>query len=662
MNLYGEDGLDPIRTSFLRDFGFVAKNVPSIAQKFNLANTATRLDVCGDESSAVTEYKELLASLKDAKDDEMPVHQALNPAVHLGATSEKFDAALSEYITKDPDNIISSNDTTGVLTSEGRLQVGHSTLRALANLRYMRALAEPGEPVGIVAAHSIGEPSTQMTLNTFHFAGVDAAHVTLGIPRLRELLMTGSVMRSHMTLPLRPNVSQSQAEEVALVLSRVSVADVLEETLVTESYHIEPKTGNRLRKYQVLLRFDMSRVVGPFRFTELQFQGAFLHKFVYLFCRKIRFKGNRRTKATEKMDSFASEVLGGQDEEVAVETEESEAASKKEKKSVKKEAKKNKKDKPAAKARSTADENEDENEDAEMKDVKEEDEEEGDDDEEEADAEEAAVKSEDQESDMDDEVSEPEDDSDEAVDPKKEGEASVKMLTEKLLSQNNFLRAITFKNEFVVLEMEFPAASPKVLVLALVEAVAAKAYLRDPRGIVKTIVVRDNKTQELALQMDGINIPLVWKHTDSIDTNRIRTNNLKALQATYGIESVRAMIVSELKGVFDAYGITVDLRHLQLISDYMCFTGEMRAFNRTYMRHVPEPFQQMTFESACNFLRNTLLQGDVDDLHNPSASIIAGKMVQHGTGIMDVLVDIDAVLQSQGQQIMEQEDGSLEQS
>lgn len=43
--------------------------------------------------------------------------------------------------------------------------------RRLMDLRYMRALANPGEAVGVIAAQSVGEPSTQMTLNTFHMAG-----------------------------------------------------------------------------------------------------------------------------------------------------------------------------------------------------------------------------------------------------------------------------------------------------------------------------------------------------------------------------------------------------------------------------------------------------------------------------------------------------------
>jgi DNA-directed RNA polymerase subunit A" len=53
---------------------------------------------------------------------------------------------------------------------------------------FLGANAVPGEPVGIVAAESIGEPGTQMTLNTFHFAGVAEMNVTMGLPRIIEIL------------------------------------------------------------------------------------------------------------------------------------------------------------------------------------------------------------------------------------------------------------------------------------------------------------------------------------------------------------------------------------------------------------------------------------------------------------------------------------------
>ncbi|XP_055852491.1 DNA-directed RNA polymerase II subunit RPB1-like [Episyrphus balteatus] len=54
--------------------------------------------------------------------------------------------------------------------------------------RFRVAQAQPGEMVGALAAQSLGEPATQMTLNTFHFAGVSAKNVTLGVPRLKEII------------------------------------------------------------------------------------------------------------------------------------------------------------------------------------------------------------------------------------------------------------------------------------------------------------------------------------------------------------------------------------------------------------------------------------------------------------------------------------------
>ncbi|EFC41982.1 RNA polymerase II largest subunit [Naegleria gruberi] len=53
---------------------------------------------------------------------------------------------------------------------------------------FLNGLVQPGEMVGCIAAQSIGEPATQMTLNTFHNAGVSSKNVTLGVPRLKELL------------------------------------------------------------------------------------------------------------------------------------------------------------------------------------------------------------------------------------------------------------------------------------------------------------------------------------------------------------------------------------------------------------------------------------------------------------------------------------------
>jgi DNA-directed RNA polymerase III subunit RPC1 len=54
--------------------------------------------------------------------------------------------------------------------------------------KYRKAKLEYGTAVGALGAQSIGEPGTQMTLKTFHFAGVASMNITLGVPRIKEII------------------------------------------------------------------------------------------------------------------------------------------------------------------------------------------------------------------------------------------------------------------------------------------------------------------------------------------------------------------------------------------------------------------------------------------------------------------------------------------
>jgi len=69
--------------------------------------------------------------------------------------------------------------------------VSQTKLKEILNMalsEYEDSKAAPGECIGNVSAESIGEPGTQMTLNTFHFAGVAEMNVTVGLPRIIEIL------------------------------------------------------------------------------------------------------------------------------------------------------------------------------------------------------------------------------------------------------------------------------------------------------------------------------------------------------------------------------------------------------------------------------------------------------------------------------------------
>ena len=74
----------------------------------------------------------------------------------------------------------------------------------------------PGEMVGSVAAQALGEPATQMTLNTFHFAGVSSKNVTLGVPRLKEIInVTKGIKTPSLKIYLDPEMEWNEQKVVA---------------------------------------------------------------------------------------------------------------------------------------------------------------------------------------------------------------------------------------------------------------------------------------------------------------------------------------------------------------------------------------------------------------------------------------------------------------
>ena len=79
---------------------------------------------------------------------------------------------------------------------------------------YKKSIVNPGEMVGIIAAQSIGEPTTQMTLNTFHFAGVASkSNVTRGVPRIEEILSISDNPKQPSTTIFLPHLNETNHEK-----------------------------------------------------------------------------------------------------------------------------------------------------------------------------------------------------------------------------------------------------------------------------------------------------------------------------------------------------------------------------------------------------------------------------------------------------------------
>lgn len=182
--LYGEDGVDPAKS----DHG-EAVNISRLI-----------------ESESVVD--------EGRKASEIEVRNILSKS------SDNLNPKMRNYL----ENAFSQNR----LSKDGVEKVLKKTVELI-----QRALAEPGEAVGVVTAQSIGEPGTQMTLRTFHFAGVKERNVTLGLPRLIELVDARKkpvTPTMDIYLDKEHRVSRERALEVAQQIIFTKVGDLIQKT------------------------------------------------------------------------------------------------------------------------------------------------------------------------------------------------------------------------------------------------------------------------------------------------------------------------------------------------------------------------------------------------------------------------------------------------
>ena len=97
-------------------------------------------------------------------------------------------------------------------------------------LQYKQSIVSPGEMVGMISAQSIGEPTTQMTLNTFHFAGVASkSNVTRGVPRIEEILsLSDNPKNPSVTIHLKEydETNKEKAKEIRNYLEHTQLIDI----------------------------------------------------------------------------------------------------------------------------------------------------------------------------------------------------------------------------------------------------------------------------------------------------------------------------------------------------------------------------------------------------------------------------------------------------
>ncbi|KAJ4303349.1 hypothetical protein N0V90_002242 [Kalmusia sp. IMI 367209] len=635
--LYGEDGLDTTKQKYLNDFKFQAENFNSLAESLRVTDAFQQVHSKEAEHYTKSAYKKSRKPGNYAAKD--PALAVYTPSRHSGSTSEKFYEAKSEYCDRNPDGLLKAkkDDATG--------EILRKNFNMMLDLKYLRSLVEPGEAVGVVAGQSVGEPSTQMTLNTFHLAGHAAKNVTLGIPRLREIVMTASAKISTPQMTLYPHVEMptEDMEKFAKSISRLPLSSVLDKVTVTENVG----TGTQFsqaRQYKIRLDFFPAKeytqeyaiqVRDVAESIEKKFCPR-LHKMVRIDLKK---KGENRSLSTAKSAGVptigeASSAIeqqtirqddadeeGGRDDDVMSDDGEADG------------------DATDAKQRGRR-------EDSVEFDAPEEGEQA---------AEDVDAESEDETyggSPKPSRATTPESGSDdEDAGPLIPREESSEIREGRVCHNCADISSFKFDDKagaYCEITFEYSIHTPKLLMLNHVEAAANFATIHVIPGINSAMLVTKDAASGKDLEQpfimtEGSNLIAMRDFGHIIDTSRIMTNDIASMLQLYGVEACRASIAREMHAVFSGHGISVDQRHLNLIADTMTKGGGFTPFNRIGLKGNPSPFMKMSFETTVAFLKDAVLERDWDELRNPSARIVVGRLGTVGTGSFDVLAPVRVI-------------------
>ncbi|TAQ83929.1 hypothetical protein B7494_g7741 [Chlorociboria aeruginascens] len=637
--LYGEDGLDVTKQMHLTDFKFLLENLVSELAQLNYGDP--RYSTIFDEKDVI--LKQMKKALKHAKANDLngpdPVLAEYNPGRYGYATSEKFFDALTTYLKDNPHGIVKDKKHPKGVGAK-------KALEPVLVAKYLRSVVDPGEAVGIVAGQSVGEPSTQMTLNTFHLAGHSAKNVTLGIPRLREIVMTASrsIPTPTMTLRVNPELSRGDGEKFAKAISVLSLAEVCDEAVVKEKIG-QGVAYPQAKIYEIHLRLFPSKEYMEAYAIDiadvlLTLERKFTQKLQYLTRKALGKKSKDKAKKSNANTAAVPEIgksIGTIDEgpsRASVERDDEDdddndgdgdATSHKQR---------------ANRSQAISYEDNDDDDDAVQAQMQKDDELDDDN------MEDEGIGGSPRDDPSDGEDGESQSQNRQAISASNDREADVM----KRYTDITRFRFDEVGGEWCDITLEYDADGPKILMLSIVEAALHGSLIQQIPGLGACRYVPDEEVPDPANPRKTINVPVVHttgvnlaamqSYASYINPNMISTNDIGAMLTCYGVEACRASIIQELFDVFHGHAIKVNHRHLSLIADFMTRGGGFSPFNRNGLRGSVSPFMKMSFETTVGFLADAVNDGDWDDLSSPSSRIVIGRTSKVGTGAFDVLTRV----------------------
>lgn len=221
--VYGDDGMDPAEVDPDSPYSKVPIDIYHLLQH-SLASVPSRSEISLTEQASLNLVDSITANWAKSIDEQFVKDIREMIRNYLTAYRHSFNQRRTTRLCP-------TNELTRLTSSQ---------LNNLLNLcwqKYNRARVEPGTAVGAICAQSVGEPATQMTLKTFHFAGVASMNITQGVPRIKELINANStvstpVIRVELLDPYDPELARRTKMQLErTLLSQVcrSMSEIFEE-------------------------------------------------------------------------------------------------------------------------------------------------------------------------------------------------------------------------------------------------------------------------------------------------------------------------------------------------------------------------------------------------------------------------------------------------
>jgi len=144
--------------------------------------------------------------------------------------------------------------------------------------------------------------------------------------------------------------------------------------------------------------------------------------------------------------------------------------------------------------------------------------------------------------------------------------------------------------------------------------------------------------EEFIIICAGTNLKKILE-MDFVDPTRTTSNDIFEIAGALGIEAARQAIINEVYKVIETQGLDVDIRHIMLVADTMCSSGEVKGITRYgVVSQKASVLARASFETPIKHIINAALVNERDDLNSVVENVMLNQPVPVGTGLPGLVV------------------------